>query len=132
MSPTCGFCLEGSAAVQNTILAHDPSSDLVPFAVWVPQLGAHRQHVASGAALVTDHRAQQYWDATGWLGDAYGRVLPTPGSAWDVYMLYARGVRWDGLVPPKPTYWMHQLAGVTIAPHLDPTVLQQHVLQLLA
>jgi hypothetical protein len=82
-------------------------------------------------ALVTDPRAQQYWDADGWLGDAYGRVLQTPGSAWDVYLLYARGRSWDDVLPPKPDYWMHQLAGVSRAPYLDPEVLREHAENLL-
>lgn len=99
--------------------------------MWVPQLGAQRQHVPSGAALITDKRARQYWDGDGWLGDAYGRVLATPYSAWDVYLLYARGVRWTEELPPKPTYWMHQLSGVRSAPHLDPEILKQHADQLL-
>jgi hypothetical protein len=82
-------------------------------------------------ALITDPRAQQYWDAGGWLGDAYGRVLQTPGAAWDVYLVYRRGRSWDGILPPKPDYWMHQLSGVINAPHLDPDVLRQHVENLL-
>jgi len=103
----------------------------VPFVVWVPQLGAHREHVPSAARLVTDRRAQQYWDEAGWLGDGYGLVLQTPGPAWDVYLLYGRGRRWDDVLPPKPEYWMHQLSGVTAAPHLDPEVLRQQVERLL-
>ena len=77
--------------------------------------------------MVTDPRARQYWDEDDWLGDAYGRVLPTPGPAWDVYLLYGRGVTWEQADPPKPDYWMHQLSGVTIAPHLDADVFRQHV-----
>lgn len=97
----------------------------------MPQLGAHRRHVADAAALITDARAQQYWDESDWLGDRYGRVLPTPGAAWDVYLLYGRGIRWTGTQPPRPDYWMHQLEGVKVAPHLDADVLRQHVVQLL-
>jgi hypothetical protein len=103
----------------------------VPFVIWVPQLGARRQHVPSAMALVTDPRAQQFWDADGWLDDAYGRVLGTPGAAWDVYLLYGRGRAWDDILPPKPDYWMHQLSGVNTAPHLDPEILRQHVENLL-
>ena len=58
-------------------------------------------------------------------------MLPTPGAAWDVYLLYGRGVQWTGLQPPKPNYWMHQLGGVKAAPHLDADVLREHVEQLL-
>ena len=108
-----------------------PSRDLAAFVVWIPQLGAHRKHVASAAGLVTDSRAKQYWDEDDWLGDAYGRVLSTPDAAWDVYLLYGRGVTWEQSQPPRPDYWMHQLSGVTSAPHLDADVFRQHVQQLL-
>jgi hypothetical protein len=87
--------------------------------------------VPDGMSLITDRRARQYWDRAGWLGDAYAKVLRTPGSAWDVYLLYARGRSWNGTLPPSPDYWMHQLVGVSTAPHLDPDVLHQHVEQLL-
>jgi hypothetical protein len=87
--------------------------------------------VPDGMSLITDRRARQYWDRAGWLGDAYAKVLSTPGSAWDVYLLYARGRSWNGTLPPSPDYWMHQLVGVSTAPHLDPDVLHQHVEQLL-
>lgn len=87
--------------------------------------------MASATALVSDSRVQQYWDANGWLGNSYGRVLQTPEDAWDVYLLYGRGRLWNDVLPPKPDYWMHQLSGVTAAPHLDPEVLRQHVEQLL-
>lgn len=112
--------------MQQTILAHEPGG-LAPLIVWVPQLGAQRLDVRFGMALITDSRAQQYWDAHGWLGEAYGRVLRTPGSAWDVYLLYRRGVRWNGTLPPAPDFWMQQLGGVTSAPRLDPRLLKQHV-----
>jgi hypothetical protein len=97
----------------------------------VPQLGAQRRDVPEGMSLISDARARQYWDGDGWLGDAYGKVLATPGSAWDVYLLYGRGRSWSGTLPPNPDYWMHQLSGVTTAPRLDPNVLYQHVEQLL-
>ena len=46
-------------------------------------------------------------------------------------MLFRKGVHWTGDVPPKPDYWMHQLAGVSTAPHLDPVILREHVEALL-
>lgn len=82
-------------------------------------------------ALLPDQRVRNYWDADEVLGRAYGEMLPTPGPAWDVYLLFRRGVRWAGHLPPRPDYWMHQLGGVTNAPRLDPIVLRQHVEQLL-
>ncbi|HLI94900.1 MAG TPA: hypothetical protein VKT72_02310 [Candidatus Baltobacteraceae bacterium] len=81
--------------------------------------------------LVTDARVRQYWDQGEVLGRAYEQLLPTPGPAWDVYLLFARGVRWVGQSPPKPNFWMHQLGGVTNAPRLDPVVLRSRVDRLL-
>jgi hypothetical protein len=100
---------------------------MAAYAVWVPELGAKESNVPGGAALVPDKRARHYWDDSDALGRAYGRVLGTPGAAWDVYLLYPRGVRWTAAAPPAPLFWMHQLGGVTIAPRLDPDVLRHQV-----
>ena len=40
--------------------------------------------------------------------------------AWDIYMIYGPGARWEGEGPPAPQFWMHQLPGAD-APRLDPT-----------
>lgn len=58
-------------------------------------------------------------------------MLPTPGPAWDVYLLFPRGARWNADLPPRPNFWMHQLSGVTDAPRLDPAVLKAHVEEML-
>lgn len=81
--------------------------------------------------LVTDRRVRHYWDQDEVLGRAYQQTLPTPGPAWDVYLLFRRGVRWTETMPPKPDFWMHQLGGITNAPRLDPNVLRNHVERLL-
>lgn len=81
--------------------------------------------------LVTDRRVVHYWDPEEVLGRAYQQILPTPGPAWDVYLLFRRGVRWSDTTPPKPDFWMHQLSGVTDAPRLDPKVLRDQVERLL-
>lgn len=78
-------------------------------------------------ALIPDPRVRNYWDGGEVVGRAYEALLGTPGPAWDVYLLFRRGVRWHGSVPPKPDFWMHQLGGVTNAPRLDPDVLRAHV-----
>jgi hypothetical protein len=32
--------------------------------------------------------------------------------AWDVYLAYGRGVKWEGgAAPPKPSNWLHQKLG---------------------
>ena len=44
-------------------------------------------------------------------GNLYGQQLPLPNGrdlAWDIYFVYAPGVRWEDELP-EPTEWMHQL-----------------------
>ncbi len=101
------------------------------YAVWVPQLGAQRANVAQGMEIVPDPRVRDYWDPQQVLGRAYEQTLPTPGPAWDVYLVFRRGVRWTAPLPPRPNFWMHQLGGVTSAPHLEPVTLRNHVKQML-
>jgi hypothetical protein len=77
--------------------------------------------VPAATTLVSDPRIRHYWDEDERLGKFYEVSLPTPGTpSWDVYLLYRPGIMWAEPAPPKPTFWMHQLGGVTAAPHLDP------------
>jgi hypothetical protein len=51
-----------------------------------------------------------------------------------VYLLYARGVRWEGEDPPAPSFWMHQLEsedGADQKPCLNPVRLTREALALL-
>ena len=86
---------------------------LAAFVVWVPELGAQQKDVAgarSRIALLGPHET---------VGIEFGRLLPTPSAAWDVYMLFGAEVIWPKTGVPKPDFWMQQLSGVTIAPRLD-------------
>jgi len=60
-------------------------------------------------AEVPDPRASHYWDDSERLMRDYQQVLGLSEEAWDVYLLYAPDAKWDGELPPKPVYWMHQL-----------------------
>lgn len=40
--------------------------------------------------------------------------------AWDVYLLFSTGIRWDTELPPSPAFWMHQLS--------DPVAAEDYVL----
>jgi hypothetical protein len=105
------------------LLLKNQDPRLQAFVVWVPELGAHENNVADATRLVPDARATHYWDPNETLGVAYGRLLPTPEAAWDVYLLFGSGVRWPESGVPKPDFWMHQLGGVTAAPRLDAAAL---------
>jgi len=117
-------------AVLETI--DDPS--LRAYVVWVPVLpDDSRSAAAENAALVTDARATHFWDEQRLLPPLFARVLELPEGwpAWDVYLAYQPGVLWNDL-PPAPSFWHHQLAGLTAAPWLDGAVFAEQVRALVA
>jgi hypothetical protein len=88
-----------------------PGNGLRTYVVWVPMNRALERDVANATKEVWDARARHYWDADGWLTTTYKDVLggfPFE-PAWDTFVLYAPGTRWDDARPPKPAYFMHQL-----------------------
>ena len=63
----------------------------------------------------------------------YDQTLGLGQPAWDIYMVYSPGVRWNGTNPPKPSYWMHQLGNKvtarTEAPLLDADFFRDQLLK---
>ena len=112
------------------MLSRIASKNLTAFVVWVPQLNGTHARAIEASRLIDDPRTRQYWDQTDVTGIQFGRVLETPGPAWDVYLAYAPGIRWDNALPPQPTYWMQQL-GMSNVPRLDASTLAEHVRALL-
>jgi hypothetical protein len=99
--------------------------------VWVPILDGDDRAAAGAACAAGDPAARCFWDEGRHLSDALGRSLAIPGPAWDVYLVYPGGARWeDG--PPAPSSWMHQLSrpGPSGAPRLDGEALRVRLEQL--
>ena len=98
--------------VHDSVLNKVTSDDLSVFAVWMPVLGSDNAEEGKKAEpLLADPRVTHYWDADRSLGNLYGQQLPLPNGrdlAWDIYFVYAPGVRWQDELP-EPTEWMHQL-----------------------
>ncbi len=113
------------------MLSRIPSKNLTAFVVWVPQLFGTRPDAMRASRLIDDPRTVHYWDGSDVTGIEFGRILPTPGAAWDVYLLYPPGIRWYVQQPPKPAFWMQQL-GLTNAPYLDASVLAARTRALLS
>ena len=99
---------------------HPKLRTLIPH---VPTLGAEVKHVSDAAALITGGNATHYWEATGIVGRLYEKILGIDGIyAWDVWLVYKPGVRWDDTIPPKPDFAMHQLGSSRVnevMPRLD-------------
>ncbi len=93
------------------------------FVVWEPMLdGDSRQAAVLESSLYPDARICQFWDGKKTLAASLGKRLGLGDRpAWDVSLLYDRRARLDG----APTFWMHQLDGVTLAPTLDTAKLRE-------
>jgi hypothetical protein len=105
------------------------------YSVWVPKLRGQEKDVPVATRLMRDDRATHYWDEGGSLMRAYTRVLSLPEVAWDIYFLYGPEARWDGDLPPKPRFWMHQLGSRdqprVNGPYLDAAVFADSARRLL-
>jgi hypothetical protein len=116
---------------RNQVLDQVASPELAAYFIWEPVLGDDDESAARRATvLVPDSRARHYWapsDSTAW---AFQAALPLVDEfAWDVYLLYDRGIEWTGKNPPVPTYYMHQLVGrLPQGRMLDGPVLREKVL----
>ena len=137
VSPTCSACVLGAEVVQKEITARYPQQQVAALIVWIPMLKTDNEKAASSSAMIYPlERADQYYDSQQGVGWAYARGpfagfpqrarkslpegrSPTDASddraerlipQWDLYMLYAPGVKWEpGSAPPPPTHWIRHL-----------------------
>lgn len=134
LSPTCPMCQSGHGVFKSVFSATD-SKDLRGFIVWLPMKASdNAASAAAQAASFQDARLAEAWDGERAAGALFARMLKLKGIAWDVYLLYPRGERWEGDAPPEPSFWMHQLQSDDGADQklcLDPARLRRQTLALL-
>lgn len=109
LSPECGGCVKGYKVVQN-LLNRFRGEALEVELVWIPMVDGDSYASAEAHAVgQTNSSIVNSWDKDRVVGDAFRETLGLKRTAWDVYLVYAPGITWDGPIPPKPTFWMHQL-----------------------
>lgn len=139
LSPTCGGCLRGARAIEQSILEAFPDTDVSVHVVWLPMLGSDNEAAAKRSSrMYQDSRVHQYYDpdrSAGWaytndvfpdMSEKMQAALPADhvlrteggppgkGAAWDIYMLYEPGIEWTDAVP-EPTSWVMQtIPGYTL------------------
>jgi hypothetical protein len=90
-----------------------PDGRLRLFVVWEPILPKDGVDALDDASdMVKDEwRALQFWDPNAESGKRIKRLfdLKIVNPAWDTYLLYPPGVKWEQPDTPTPVYWMHQL-----------------------
>lgn len=119
--------------MQANVLTRVDDPDLKVYMVWVPKSRGLERDVASATRQYPEPRARHFWDARSVLVDGYEQTLQLPEDAWDVFMVYGRGARWEGTTPPAPDYWAHQLGSRekprVPGPWLDGRVFLERLLQ---
>jgi copper chaperone len=135
LSPTCPYCQAGHGVLK-AVFDKTGSADLKVFLVWLPMWpGDDADAAVRQAATFKDPRLTEGWDGGRAIGELFARRLTLKGTAWDVYLVYDRGVRWEGNDPPAPSFWMHQLmegVGADQKLCLDPSRFSREVLARLA
>lgn len=131
VSPVCPECRRGFADMQD-VLKEIPDNRLRAYIVWLPMFPSDsRSWAQTRSDEFKDDRLSYYWDGNKLTGEEWRKTLDINRTAWDVYFLYGSGSQWDGAAP-APSFWMHQLGGVTKAPHLNKEEFKTKVKELLA
>ena len=108
--PTCGICLRGMADLNDAFLAEYQNDDrLVTFVVHVPTMGAREKHVAETIPLLNGPRIHHYWEDSGIIGQHFRETMDVEHYVWDFWAIYGPEAIWEGLLPPQPEYYEHQL-----------------------
>ncbi len=128
------MCRQGASVIQSAVLDTIPEPSIRAYVAWVPILPDDNESaVLESCARITDGRAAHFWDEKRALPELFNPVLRLPEGwpAWDVYMAYPPGVRWEQ-EPPAPAYWHHQLGDLPNAPRLDGESFVAHLRSMLA
>jgi hypothetical protein len=110
LSPTCGDCQAGHR-VMRSVFKKEKAKSLRGYMVWLPMVEGDSSEAATAqASRLSDKRVVlQGWDGERAIGELFRSTLNLTRTAWDVYLIYAPGVKWEGKEPPAPSSWMHQL-----------------------
>lgn len=132
VSPTCSECVYGAEAVRKEVIDRYPADRVGAICIWIPMLSTDNEKAARASATIfPPERAALFYDrrqSVGWayardtfagfidrarkslpqghhLAEAFNDPQQRDRPQWDLYMLYAPGVRWDQ-APPAPTHWI--------------------------
>ncbi len=119
--PSCGICLRGMDDLNKSIVAsiqNDPR--IHTLVIQVPALDAQEKHALAAVQLMPGRRVNHYWDPEGETGIVFMDALNIEIYAWDVWMMYEPGARWEtDAAPPAPDFWQHQLQSLPEEKRLD-------------
>ena len=121
LSSTCGWCLQGALAVQQTVMDQMSKKDITVIIVWTNMLKSDdKENALRAASMFKDPSVVQYFDAENKFGDLVARRLNPKGEkAWDIYMFFDKEDQWSNSIP-RPFEYAHQLSE-SVHPWADQT-----------
>ena len=121
LSSTCGWCLQGAQAVQQTVIEKMRDKNISVIIVWTNMLKSDdKDNAYLAASMFKDPSIVQYFDSDNKFGDVVARRLNPKGEkAWDIYMFFDKEDQWNGSIP-RPFEYAHQLSE-SIHPWADNT-----------
>jgi copper ion binding protein len=121
LSSTCGWCLQGALAVQQTVIEQMAKKDISVIIVWTNMLKSDdKDNAFKAASMFKDPSIVQYFDAENKFGDIVARRMNPKGEkAWDIYMFFDKDDQWTNTIP-RPFEYAHQLSG-SLYPWADQT-----------
>lgn len=114
------------------LLVERPDPNLRAYFVWEPVLNTDGEATArQSSQRFGAPNSVHFWTPTQKLAKDMAGVLKLAADriAWDVYLLYRKGILWQR-EPPSPTYWQHQL-GVIQGDSLDIEILEARLTEAL-
>jgi hypothetical protein len=103
--------VEGARAARRGLLEAYPTADFRAAVVFIDMLdGDNARAAASAGRRIAERRVTAFHDPARRAGRLLARTLGWRHHvAWDCYLFYPAGTRWDGpRMPPAPR-WFHQL-----------------------
>jgi hypothetical protein len=94
-----------------TLLSRNPNPDLRAYFIWGPYLTSDTVEIArADTAKFMAPSASYFWTPSDRLARELASLLKLPSGrlAWDVYLVYGKGVAWEKTFP-APAYWQHQI-----------------------
>lgn len=88
-----------------------PMADISGSIVWINMLPEDSLEAALPTIhLLRDERIQHFYDPNQISGEEIAISVGWAGHvAWDIYLFYAPGSEWKGILP-QPSSWMHQVS----------------------
>jgi hypothetical protein len=101
LSATNVVCRSGAGILERYVLDEIKNPRLAVYVVWEPVEGSDTEEAAAmSSRILKDPRAVQFLARDRFVGESFAPALGSSGTpAWDVFLLFPAGARWDGTVP---------------------------------